>query len=607
MSGTLRFPSPFEVETPAGCEGWEEMYPYYLISRPETRDVERKLFWIADKIHNPYVCVPFDILPHEAWGVAISQYTNRTFVIPGARGIERRLINGYLYLGFVPVEDPQEIEQRVAQFQRRAGYYYQHWNDLYEQWKRELEGVIHEMEQLGFEPMPEFEPEEDVFARKLGRSFQLYHTYRLLVDRVFQLYQRHFEFLNIGYAAYLTFFSFCKQAFPEISDQTIARMVAGIDVILFRPDDELRKLATKAHQLGLSQRFLETPVDQLDQLLTALQDSPEGREWLAAFEAAKHPWFYYSSGSGLYHDHISWIDDLRLPLATIRDYIKQLQAGQAVERPLEQLREERERLAQEYRQLLATDEERQQFDQLLALSRTVFPFVEEHNFYVEHWSGTVFWRHMRTLGRILAEAGAIEQPGDLFYFNPYELERFLFDFTSAWATGIPVRGKQEWKDRIARRKEIIAVLREWTPVPCLGDAPETVSDPFAIMLWGVTTDRVQEWLRGETGAGTVLSGMPAAPGVIEGRARVVRDESELPTVEIGEILVCPITAPSWGPTLAKVKGVVTDIGGMMSHAAIICREYGVPAVVGTAYATSTIKTGQRIRVDGDRGVVEILE
>ncbi|MCS7294319.1 MAG: PEP-utilizing enzyme, partial [Dehalococcoidia bacterium] len=90
------------------------------------------------------------------------------------------------------------------------------------------------------------------------------------------------------------------------------------------------------------------------------------------------------------------------------------------------------------------------------------------------------------------------------------------------------------------------------------------------------------------------------------RARVVRDESELPTVEIGEILVCPITAPSWGPTLAKVKAVVTDIGGMMSHAAIICREYGVPAVVGTAYATTTIRTGQLVRVDGDRGIVEIL-
>ncbi|MDW7982688.1 MAG: PEP-utilizing protein mobile subunit, partial [Thermomicrobium sp.] len=347
-----RFPYPWEVPTPPGAEGWEEMYPYYLLSRPETRDVERKLFWIADKIHNPYVCIPFDILPHEAWGVAIAQYTNRTFVIPGARGVDRRLINGYLYLGFVSVDDPQEIETRAALFQRRAGYYYEHWNQLYEQWKREVEGVIHEMEQLGFEPLPEYEAEEDVFSRKLGRSYQLYHAYRALVDRVFRLYQRHFEFLNIGYAAYLTFFTFCKQAFPEITDQTIARMVAGIDVILFRPDDELRKLATLAHQLGLSPLFLATPIDQLDQLLSSLPATPQGQQWLAAFQAAQYPWFYYSSGSGLYHDHLSWIDDLRLPLATIRDYVKQLTTGQSVERPLEQLRAERERIAQEYRALL---------------------------------------------------------------------------------------------------------------------------------------------------------------------------------------------------------------------------------------------------------------
>ncbi len=602
-----RFPYPWEVPTPPGAEGWEEMYPYYLLSRPETRDVERKLFWICDKVHNPYVCVPFDILPHEAWGVGLPQYTNRSFAVPGSRGIERRIINGYLYLGFVSVEDPAEVEQRVAIFQRRAGYYFEHWNELYEHWKRELENVIREMEALGFEPLPEYEPEEDVFTRKLGRSYTFYQTYRTLVDRCFYLYQRHFELLNLGYAAYLTFFSFCKQAFPEISDQTIARMVAGIEVILFRPDDELRKLATRAHELGLSALFLETPIETIDQVLTRLRTTPNGQQWLAEFEAAQHPWFYYSTGSNLYHDHMSWIDDLRLPLATIRDYIKQLLEGKTVLRPLERLREEREQIAQEYRQLLSSDAEREQFDQLLALARKVFPHVEEHNFYIEHWSGTVFWRHIRQLARVLAEAGAIEQPEDLYYFNPYELERFLFDVTSAWATGIPVRGKQEWKERISRRKEIIRVLREWTPVPCLGEPPEVVTDPIAIMFWGVTTERVQEWLRGEAGDRSTLTGMPAAPGVTEGRARVIRDESELPTVEIGEILVCPITAPSWGPTLAKVKGVVTDIGGMMCHAAIVCREYGVPAVVGTAYATSTIRTGQRIRVDGNRGVVEVLE
>jgi pyruvate,water dikinase len=82
---------------------------------------------------------------------------------------------------------------------------------------------------------------------------------------------------------------------------------------------------------------------------------------------------------------------------------------------------------------------------------------------------------------------------------------------------------------------------------------------------------------------------------------------EIADVRNGEILVCSITSPAWAPIFTKVDAVVTDIGGVMSHAAIVCREYGLPAVVGTARATSRIRTGQRIRVDGTAGLVTVLE
>ena len=74
-------------------------------------------------------------------------------------------------------------------------------------------------------------------------------------------------------------------------------------------------------------------------------------------------------------------------------------------------------------------------------------------------------------------------------------------------------------------------------------------------------------------------------------------------MQAGEILVAPLTAPSWAPIFSKILATVTDVGGMMSHAAIVCREYGLPAVVGTAFGTTQIKTGQRIRVDGNHGTV----
>jgi pyruvate,water dikinase len=103
-----------------------------------------------------------------------------------------------------------------------------------------------------------------------------------------------------------------------------------------------------------------------------------------------------------------------------------------------------------------------------------------------------------------------------------------------------------------------------------------------------------------------LTGAAASPGEIEGVARVVRTVGEIGDVRDGEILVCSITSPAWAPIFSKITAAVTDIGGVMSHAAIVSREYGLPAVVGTGTATSRIATGQRLRVDGTEGVVEIL-
>ena len=125
------------------------------------------------------------------------------------------------------------------------------------------------------------------------------------------------------------------------------------------------------------------------------------------------------------------------------------------------------------------------------------------------------------------------------------------------------------------------------------------------MLWGITTESVQGWLGGGSDTGT-LKGMAASPGTVEGIARVLNHPDELGLLQEGEILVTRVTAPSWAPVFGKIRATVTDIGGMMSHAAIVCREYGLPAVTGTGSASTTIKTGQKIRVNGNTGEVTIL-
>jgi pyruvate,water dikinase len=127
------------------------------------------------------------------------------------------------------------------------------------------------------------------------------------------------------------------------------------------------------------------------------------------------------------------------------------------------------------------------------------------------------------------------------------------------------------------------------------------------MLWGITRERVQEWLSssGDAGAATLI-GVPASPGIAEGRARVILRPDQLCELQQGEILVAPCTSTSWTPVFGTIAAAVLDSGGIMSHAAIVAREYGLPAVVGTGTGTKCIKTGDRLRVDADAGVVSFL-
>ena len=178
----------------------------------------------------------------------------------------------------------------------------------------------------------------------------------------------------------------------------------------------------------------------------------------------------------------------------------------------------------------------------------------------------------------------------------------------AWAAGGQPVGGSHLRALVADRKRILQALQSWSPPPALGPVPEALNDPAVQMLWGVTGETIQEWSRAiDSAEADELHGFAASPGVVEGVARVLMNVNEIGQIRDGEILVCPVTAPSWGPVFGKIKAAVSDIGGAMSHAAIVAREYGMPAVVGTGQATKRIRSGQLLRVDGDRGVVRILD
>lgn len=607
-SSNGRFPSPFEVPTPEGCEGWEELYPYYYLFSPERREFEESKFWFQDGMHHPEPLYPFDTITCESWWVALGEYNSRVFIVPPALGIDQRVLNGYLYISANALTDPEVIGARVPHFLERAGYYYQNWDRLYEQWKNKAEATVQELKAIRVPDLPEMEPLSMVHeGRGVTSAYDLLEAYNRVIENMHKMWHLHFEFLNLGYAAYLTYYGFCKQAFPDISDQTIAKMVSGIDVILFRPDEELKRLSRAALELGVADIFKRTV--QPDEVIAEMQASEGGQRWLEELEKSKDPWFYFSTGTGFYHLHRSWIDDLTVPCVSIRGYIEKLEAGSDIARPLDAIQEERDRLAAEYTALLATEEDRAAFQQQLGLARTVFPYVENHNFYVEHWHHTLFWNKMREFGRLFVTHGFFEETDDIFYLHRFEINEALYDLIASWGVGTPARGPKYWPERVAKRKVLFKKLSEWSPPPGLGEPPEVVTEPFTIMLWGITTESIQNWLRPQAqgdGAEQQLTGFAGSPGVVEGPARVITSVEQLKDVLPGEILVCPITTPSWAPAFTRIKGVVTDIGGMMSHAAIVCREYGLPAVVGTGFGTKNVKNGQMLRVDGTNGAVTVL-
>jgi pyruvate,water dikinase len=598
------FPSPYEIETPPGCEGWEEMYPYYALFDEGRRELDENRFWFWNSMHFPVPMPAFDVLCVDSPYQAVGAWQNRVFAVPPAMGIDYRVVNGYVYISGNLVTDPEKIAERAEFFQARAGYYFENWPELYGKWRTKMERLIDEITNLEVPDLPEYEPDEVAFEDDRNTAvYELLNAYQRTLRCGDLMWQHHFEFLLLGYGAYSTFADFCKSNLPDIPDQHIAQMVAGIDVVLFKPDAELRRMARLAIETGVDGAFVEgrTP-DEID---AELAKSEDGRKWLEELERVKDPWFNMATGDGLYHYYRSWLDDPSIPYASMIGHIAALQAGEEIERPTEEIQRERDRLAEEYGSLL--DEElRGPFNDLLGLSRTVFPYVEEHKFYCDYWFLTRWWNKLREFGDLLARNGFLDESEDIFQLTRHEVATGLDELTLSWATGGQPLGPQHWPPIAAQRKDLLAKLGEWTPPPALGVTPDAVTDPMTIMLWGVTTQRVQEWARHQEG-GSELNGAPASPGIAEGPARVVKTVDQIADVREGEILVCSITSPAWAPIFSKIKAAVTDIGGVMSHAAIVCREYGMPAVVGTGRATSTIRTGQTIRVDGTAGVVSITD
>jgi len=609
-----RFPDPHEFQVPPELEGWEEMYPSHHLFSQDRADWEKAQFWYQDKIHAPEPMPPLDLIFQEAWQISLSQYTTRVFCIPPAQGIAQRMVGCYMYICAIAPPPEEIIGEKAGHFEKRVFYVFEHYNELWEKWLTKFKALGNEMAAVKVpKELPKFVPDDQVLPAPTGvyDSYFILEAFDKLVNQIFKGWQYHFEMLNLTYLAYLMFADVTRKLFPGISESAIGKMVAGAYVSMFKPEEELCRLAKLGAESSDVADILKSAKSAAEKV-AELQKTANGRNWLDEFEKAKDPWFFVSCGSGWFHHEGSWLTNLDIPYGYIRGYMDRLEKGETIDRSLDVIEKQRDEIVAEYRQLIKTDEDRKSFDDAYNTIRTIYTYAEDHLFWVEHWFHTIWYQKIREIGTLLVNNDMLNEVDDIFMFNRYEIPQLLTELSTGWALGvdIPMRGNH-YKSKAQKRRKILEAAGKWNPTPALGVPPEEVAEPFTIMLWGITTDKVQEWLKGVDATAdkdvSELKGFASSAGVVEGPARVLKLLKDIVDLQPGEILVCPSTNPSWAPVFTNIKAAVTDIGGLTSHAAIVCREYGVPSVTGTGVATAVIKTGDILKVDGDTGIVTIVQ
>ena len=198
-------------------------------------------------------------------------------------------------------------------------------------------------------------------------------------------------------------------------------------------------------------------------------------------------------------------------------------------------------------------------------------------------------RFFLSVGQRLTERGALNRADEVLYLYKDEIRRALTDAV-------------DYRAEVAQRRAAFERASSIVPPDHLGEPTPANPDPFFVAI----VDKMLGFLPIEPSTDPgIINGVAASPGTAQGIVKVVRTLVEASKLQQGDIMVCEMTVPTWVPLFATVRAVVADSGGILSHCAIVAREFGLPAVVGTRVGTTTLRDGMTITVDGGRGLVRI--
>ena len=541
---------------------------------------ERKLHFWLDDLHCPQPISPmwFDL---GGWWLTCD-YMYRRFGVPFGKDWVAKTINGYLMSAVVP---------RTAEEEAGLWSYYNMVMPVYadkflEWWKRRyLPEILRNFEYLDTFPMD---------ASSLPELM-------ILLEEAIDIQERHWRLhwmLNLAqFQASITFESILLQMIGAEHKPLVGRILISDEDRNWDSVRDLWSLKEKVKKHASLKRAFDDN-DTADGVMRALGASDEGRDLLKAIDTYKNE---YGNKSMYAHEYIytTWRENPTPIVEALRGY---LISDYDYEKDVRQLRANRDAAINEMWSLVPSStspEDRTRLKTALDLALKMTPLTPDHHFYMDQGTYARMRLVLMGVGRKLVELGGLNQADDIMFLKYEELRRLSANLSTASAVS---DAKSLVKERRTTREKAFALRpRLWAG---------TITDwsmngePYKQVLWdwpGIY-ERSKE---AAPPAGSV-KGLGASAGVYEGTARVVESAEQFDQVKKGDVLVCKMTSPSWVVLFTKIGGLVTDSGGALSHPAVVSREFGIPAVVGTRTATQAIQTGQRVRLNGASGLVEIL-
>ena len=539
-------------------------------------------YWLRDSLHFSEGMVPASIATlddAQTWG---AQLGAEIVGVPPTLGSVNRLAGTHVYIGTIDVDTEWQIQARAARFGQYVTPVLQDFDRYWASRAGELQAAYDHFDNL------------DLSAMDPGQLWTVLKDTYAFHRRAWFI---HFEVMYVLTANYLAFYALAEEI--GLAGSQVSGFLSGQQTFYSKTDEELWRLAGRARDLEVTGPLLHADPGAMRAQLQAL---PHGSTWLAEFDAFLRVYGQRTEETCRI-DTPSWIEDPSAPLYAIGAFLSKPTGFDFYAARQQAISVRDEQIEAARRAVNGVDLVR--FNEALAGNQAAnFAWWnEEHNYLIDRRAAIPVRRATLELGARLAADGKIERPEDMFFLFKPELYALMADGVTA--------GGAKWPDLAAMIPDRRAYFEDWKhrgpELPTmLGTIPDTVPDPIMIEVFGLSGRFLETLKSGPAEGATEIRGFPAAKGVVEGTARVITTVTDIHLVQPGDVLVCGGTTTEWTPVFGIITACVCDTGGSLTHAAIVSREYGIPCVVGTAVATQAIKTGDRVRVDGRAGTVQVL-